>query len=266
MISFKNNIMESLKKVIHSIITPIQAISILTVFTFYRGLILTLAPTRSSKTFQSESNISPINMEMIQRAGIDLLAIAIRVYCVVLNDFGHRLASAIHLATGIAILLHTLLNIETNKSVEPIDVGLLLILVAFLYIVIYMEEHLYTVMKIQSVMALFSGAMLFFFPIQVIKNTSASKNTDTLTHIYINTYGVALLLTGSYLASAAWGLDPQDSCGYLAILASVLKLIKVFLTEAIPKNVKDIDTKKRKKQMCIRSFIYFLLGVTILLK
>lgn len=206
-------------------------------------------------------------MELIQRAGIDLLAIAIRVYCVVFNDFGHRLASAIHLAMGIAILLHTFLNIETNnKSVEPIDVGLLLILVSFLYIVIYMEEHLYTMMKIQSVMALFSGAMLFFFPNQVIKNTSASKNTDGLTHIYVNTYATALLLTGSYLASAAWGLDSQDSCGYLAIFAAVLKLIKVFLIEAIPKNIKDIDKKKRQKEMCIRSFIYFLLGLTICLK
>lgn len=168
---------------------------------------------------------------------------------------------------GIAILLHTLLNIETNKSVEPIDVGLLLILVSFLYIVIYMEEHLCTMMKIQSALALFSGAMLFFFPNQVIKNTSAFKNTDGLTHIYVNTYGTALLLTGSYLASAAWGLDSQDSCGYLAILAAVLKLIKVFLIEAIcSKNVKDIDTKKRQKEMCLRSFICFILGLTILLK
>ncbi|GFH55328.1 predicted protein [Chaetoceros tenuissimus] len=253
-----------MESIIHSIVTPMQATVVATIFTFYRGIILTLAPNRSSKTFGSASNISPINKEMLRRAGIGLLAIAIRVYCVVLNDFGHRLASVINQSMWTAKLLETLLNLEENNAVEPIDAIVLFTMLVGTYVAIYKEEYIYTVLKVDGALGLCSGTLLFLFPNQFVKNKLEATKTDALTHIYVNTHGMALVLTGSYLTSVGFGMDAQNAFGYNALLASVLQLVKVFVIEDI-ENVKDIDSKKRKTQFCIRSCIFALLALIILI-
>ena len=202
---------------------------------------------------------------MLRRAGICLLAIAVRVYCVVLNNFGHRLASVINQSMWTAKLLETLLNLEQNESADLVDVGLLFIMLIGIYVAIYMEEYIYEVLKVDGALGLCFGTLLFFFPNQSIKNTSDATKSDTLTHIYVNTHGMALILTGSYLTSVGFGMDAQEDFGYNALLASVLQLVKVFVIEDVS-NVKDVVDKKRKTQFCIRSCIFALLALIMLIQ
>ena len=253
-----------MESIIHSIVTPMQATVVATIFIFYRGIILALAPNKSSKTFGSVSNISPINKELLRRAGIGLLAIAVRVYCVVLHNFGHRLASVINQSMWTAKILETLLNLEENESAELVDVGLLFLMLIGTYVAIYMEEHIYTVLKVEGALGLCSGILLFLFPNQFVKNKLEAIETNALTHIYVNAHGLALLLTGSFLTSVGFGMDAQKAFGYNALLASLLQLVKVFVIEDIT-YVKDVDAKKRKTQFCIRSCIFALLALFILI-
>ena len=59
-------------------------------------------------------------------------------------------------------------------------------------------------------------------------------------------------------------MDSQKAFGYIALLASVLQLVKVFAIENIA-NVKDVDAKKRKTQFCIRSSLFVMLALVILI-
>ena len=164
-----------------------------------------------------------------------------------------------------AKLLETLLNLEQNESADLVDVGLLFIMLIGIYVAIYMEEYIYEVLMVDGALGLCFGTLLFFFPNHSIKNTSVATKADALTHIYVNTHGMALILTGSYLTSVGFGMDAQEDFGYNALLASVLQLVKVFVIEDVS-NVKDVDDKKRKTQFCIRSCIFALLALIMLIR
>lgn len=164
-----------------------------------------------------------------------------------------------------AKLLESLLNLEHNQTAETIDVVLLFIMLIGTHVAIYMEEYIYTLLKVEGAVALCGGTLHFFFPNQFVKNKLEAIKTDALTHIYVNTYGMALLLTGSYLTSVGFGMNAKKALGYNALLASGLQLVKVFVIEDVS-NVKDVNEKKRKTQFCIRSFIFALLALIILIQ
>jgi len=234
--------LQTLGSLIHDFISPVQTAKIIGLVLIFKGIYGTLAPNKAAKKYGVRDDISAINAKIVRRASLSMLNAGISTYCLILNDFGVLLPSAVNHLLWIAEALHSLLNDEAD-TIDPsrsLDLFMLCLSSVIFYISVYYQTYMRLACKIQAVVYIAMGLPIFFFPKGAIK-VMKCKETDELTPLFMNTLGVSITSIGALIAALGWGIDYVRSFGYFLVVFSVLFIKKIFFTEELYANVKGIE-------------------------